>query len=170
MKPSNHRYVKAPDSPNGRRATTEYWAWINIRRRCHDSSFRNFADWGGRGIAVCERWRESFENFLDDMGHKPSPHLSLDRINNDLGYEPGNCRWATMKVQSNNRRSSITLSLGDETMSESDWCKRLGLAIGSVSKRLAAGWDTVSALTLRRTPNGAERQRITARLRKRVAA
>jgi hypothetical protein len=89
--------------------TPEYNAWINMKLRCTSPKCKYYKDYGGRGIQVCERWRESFENFLSDMGKKPSPELSIDRINNDGNYEPGNCRWATKIEQTNNRKRKLRI-------------------------------------------------------------
>lgn len=84
--------------------TPEYRIWINMRSRCLCSTDRAFKWYGGRGIEVCDRWRASFDDFIADMGSRPSPAHSIDRINNDGNYEPSNCRWATAKQQANNQR------------------------------------------------------------------
>lgn len=85
------------------RKSPEYRAWANMKDRCENPRHRRYLDWGGRGIRVCERWR-AFANFLADMGRRPSADHSLDRINNDGNYEPGNVRWATSSEQAQNRK------------------------------------------------------------------
>lgn len=100
-----HREVMTPHGATvGGKRSPEYLAWGHMRRRCQDPQHPQFRNYGGRGIAVCERWQE-FQNFLADMGARPSPRHSLDRIDNDGSYEPGNCRWATKDVQQHNRRA-----------------------------------------------------------------
>jgi hypothetical protein len=82
----------------------EYRAWRAMKNRCNNAKGLRYADWGGRGIRVCRQWAESFTKFLEDMGPRPGKGYSLDRINNDGNYEPGNCRWATAAQQQKNRR------------------------------------------------------------------
>lgn len=89
---------------HGMSGSSEWHAWVNLRQRCNNTNNVNYKDYGGRGIKVCDRWNTSFENFIADMGRKPDPKLSIDRIKTDGDYEPGNCRWATAKQQYDNRR------------------------------------------------------------------
>jgi hypothetical protein len=88
----------------GRRYHPLYWTWSNMRKRCYSPSRDEYASYGGRGISICDRWRDSFADFLADVGERPSPQHSLDRIDNDGNYEPGNVRWATKSEQLANRR------------------------------------------------------------------
>jgi hypothetical protein len=93
---------------HGMRRSPEYTSWTAMKMRCLVPSNKDYPRWGGRGVTVCGRWRDSFEDFLADMGPKPSPRHTLDRWpNNDGNYEPGNCRWATPKEQALNRRARV---------------------------------------------------------------
>lgn len=96
---------KEQNTTHGMKGTPTYKAWKSMRQRCKNKNDPHYPDYGGRGITVCERW-ESFENFLADMGERPSDDLSIDRINNDGNYEPGNCRWTDRFTQARNRRNT----------------------------------------------------------------
>jgi hypothetical protein len=89
---------------HGRYETPEYHAWESMKQRCYNKRHASYSDYGGRGITMCDRWLESFENFFSDMGKKPSAHHSIDRRDNDGNYDPSNCRWATDSEQRRNKR------------------------------------------------------------------
>jgi len=96
--------VKHGYGRRGERRTPEYGTWQGMLNRCRNPKCKSYSYYGGRGITVCDRWRESFQAFLEDMGSKPSPTHSIDRIDNEGNYEPGNCRWATKAEQNRNQR------------------------------------------------------------------
>jgi len=99
------------NTSHGSTGTPEHEAWRNLKERCGNPNCREYKDYGGRGISVCERWAD-FSMFFADMGLKPSPIHSIDRIDVNGNYEPNNCRWATPKEQSLNRRSNVIVSYG----------------------------------------------------------
>lgn len=103
----NRESATRTSTTHGMHDTPEWHAWKDMKARCLNPNLANFHNYGGRGITVCERWLR-FENFIADVGRRPSPLHSLDRIDNDGNYEPGNVRWATAKQQSANKRASKT--------------------------------------------------------------
>lgn len=124
---------------HGESKSPEYRSWCAMKARCLTPTDRAFSDYGGRGITVCERWAESFEKFLEDMGCRPSASHTIDRIDNNGNYEPGNCRWATKKQQARNRRSSKLITIDGETLSLAEWSERSGVAYATINRRLRVG-------------------------------
>lgn len=114
-----------------------YNCWRDMKQRCYNEKSQRFKTHGARGIKVCESWRNSFEEFLRDMGVKPQKNLSLDRINNDGNYEKGNCRWATSKEQANNRGNCIYVEFNGEVLTVQQWADKLGFSHISIIKRLS---------------------------------
>jgi hypothetical protein len=129
------------------RAISEYTAWQSLKQRCTDSTRGDFSRYGGRGITVCARWRHSFEAFLDDMGLKPGPEYSIDRIDNNGNYEPGNCRWATAGEQSSNQWNNHRLELHGISRTISEWSRVTGISRRTLYHRLERGWTVERTLT-----------------------
>jgi hypothetical protein len=117
----------------------EYRAWVHIHSRCTDSNASDYPRYGGRGIMVCERW-DSFENFLADMGPRPSAKHSIDRINNDGNYEPGNCQWATTIEQANNKRSNRRVTIGGQNKTVAEHARDAGIHYGVLWEHIEKGW------------------------------
>lgn len=117
------------------RKTKENRAWYKLKERCYLKSSPKYPLYGGRGITVCDRWLNSYENFLDDMGRAPSPHHSIDRKNVNGNYEPDNCRWATTKEQGNNLRSNIIIEYRKKFMTLKQFCEKLNLPYKSVHNK-----------------------------------
>lgn len=123
-----------------------YRCWANMRNRCTNSKCKTFSCYGGRGITVCERWLNSFECFLDDMGEQPTG-MTIERIDNNGNYEPGNCRWATRYEQANNQRTNVILEFQGKRQTLSEWAKELGRKKSAIAARLRRGWSACDALT-----------------------
>lgn len=128
--------------------TSTYEAWKSMRKRCGVSSKRTTSaglvkvrkSYADRGITVCDRWSDSFVNFLEDMGEKPLG-LTLDRIDNNKGYSKDNCRWATYKTQSENRRVTKWVTIKGRRMTCSGWARYLGIRRAAISNRVRAGYS-----------------------------
>lgn len=128
--------------------SSEYMTWGAMINRCKNPSCRGFANYGGRGITVCERWKD-FSNFIDDMGARP-PGGMLDRKDNSLGYSPENCKWSTRAEQNNNRRNNIVLTLDGKTMTLAQWSKFSPVSYRAFHKRITIYKMTLSeALVLK---------------------
>jgi hypothetical protein len=131
---------------HGPNKTLTHNIWCKMRRRCYDSKCEQFPHYGGRGISVCDRWRESFVNFISDMGECPKG-MTIERRDNDGNYEPRNCRWATRKEQARNRRSSRLVLIDGRVQSLAAWVDEFGQNYQKVHARISAlGWGIERAL------------------------
>lgn len=133
---------------HGMRHAPEYNSWCGIRRRCQDPDNPKYPSYGGRGIKVCDRWA-SFDQFFADMGPRPSPHHTIDRIDNNGPYAPDNCRWATKSEQNLNRKNNHQVTIGDKTQPLTVWAWELGIDPKLVFSRVSDGWTYEEALALR---------------------
>lgn len=135
---------------SGKNDTAEYRAWCLMKGRCNSPEGDDYHRYGALGIKVCERWLNSFENFFADVGPRPSPKYSLDRISCDGDYEPGNVRWATSKTQNRNKSSSRFLTFQGETLTLAEWSERTGVPYKRIQQRLLRGLPMDRVLDQRR--------------------
>ena len=117
-----------------------YRIWTGMVARCRYTHYPALKNWGGRGIKVCQRW-QTFENFLADMGQRPSPTHSIDRIDVDGDYCPENCRWATRIQQNNNKRNNTLVTAFGKTQSLAEWCRECNMVYGTFARRIRNGAD-----------------------------
>lgn len=134
---------------HGKSGTNEHRAWLKMVERCSNSRNPAYKNYGARGISVCPRWRgeKGFENYLNDLGPKPSPYHSVDRINNNGNYEPSNCRWATPREQCNNTRSNRKYEFNGKVKTIREWSDETGLKYQTINHRLWLGWSVGKALS-----------------------
>lgn len=118
----------------------EYEAWCGMIARCYRKTVRSYRFYGARGVQVCPEWRKSFSNFFDHVGPRPSPSHSLDRVNSNGHYEPGNVRWATSLQQGQNTSRVRFLTKDNVTLCVAEWERRLGLPRDTIHVRLKRGW------------------------------
>jgi hypothetical protein len=131
---------------HGMSFSREYSTWRAMLDRCENKTYREYPDYGGRGIKICERWHD-FNNFYADMGKRPQ-NTTLDRIDNDGNYEPSNCRWANAKTQANNRRSNTLITFNGKTQTLQQWADETGIYKNTISMRINHyGWSIEKALT-----------------------
>lgn len=137
--------LREKESKHGMSRTAIYRIWNLMRQRCTNANSTHYASYGGRGITVCPEWME-FENFYRDMGDRPAG-LTLERIDNDKGYEPGNVRWASRLEQGNNRRTNVFITHDGQTKTVAEWGRETGLGKSTLFSRLARGWSAARTLT-----------------------
>lgn len=140
-------------SHHGKKHSRVYNIWCGIISRCLNPNDAAYPNYGGRGIGVCADWRD-FIGFYAAMGDPPEG-ASIDRIDNDRGYEPGNCRWATRKEQNRNRRNVHYLTVDGERRSMGEWAELTGLSVKTISFRLKLGWSDEAAV---KTPKVSDRK------------
>lgn len=137
------------DHPISRRKQMpEYTSWLNMKSRCGNPKNHRYYRYGGRGIKVCDEWLNSYKSFLSDVGRKPTPAHTLDRINNDGNYEPGNVRWATDEEQKNNRSDNKILAYHGKTLTIAQWSRVIGISNCMLWTRVNKyGWSVDDAMT-----------------------
>lgn len=134
---------------HGMSKSGEHQSWSDMKIRCSNFHHKSFHNYGGRGITVCERWVNSFENFIEDMGLRPTNKHQIDRIDNNMGYSPENCRWATCAENRRNTRSNVITTWQGRTMCRVDWAKELGIKPDTVQTRVnKLYWSELEALGL----------------------
>lgn len=127
--------------------TRLYRIWNNMKNRCYNPNNLRYKDYGGRGITVCPEWLGDFARFAEDVGEPADPRFSLDRIDNDGNYEPGNVRWADSITQASNSRRAVLVTINKETNTISGWCRKTGIRRCVYRQRIQLGWDIARALT-----------------------
>lgn len=138
---------KYSNKTHGLSKTRTYRIYHAMMQRCYDKTQKGYPRYGGNGIGVCERWRESFENFFEDMGECPSPKYSIDRIDNNKGYSPDNCRWATINQQARNTRKAVLIKYHGEERPLADVADEIGMYYGTLYYRIFSyGWTVERAI------------------------
>lgn len=139
--------VTKKNTTHGKAGTALHVRWKGLLGRCNNHNHAAYPDYGGRGITICERWL-NFENFAADMGEPPTPVHTIERIDNDKGYSPSNCRWATRSEQSRNKRNNRLLKHNGKTQCLTDWSKETGIPVICILDRIdKLGWSVDEALT-----------------------
>ena len=137
----NYKHGHKPNSG----ASPEYLSWLNMLARCYNEKSNSYFRYGAKGIKVCNRWRNSFEAFLEDMGPRPDGH-SLERLNNKLGYYPRNCSWATAREQANNRRTNRKITIKGKTKTLAQWSRESSIGVTTIHARIKNGWSEEDAV------------------------
>lgn len=140
---------------HGLTGTPEHQAWLGMRHRCYSKNGRGYRYYGARGIEICDRWRNDPSAFAKDMGPRP-PGTSIDRIDNNKGYEPGNCRWATDEQQARNTSRNHNITYRETTMCVTAWALKIGMKRNCLVARISKGWSIERAIE---TPTAPRRRR-----------
>ncbi len=138
--------VSVANTTHGMTNTTEFESWHQMKSRCCNPKNKDYHNYGGRRITVCERWLESFENFFLDMGPRPEPEYSIDRIDVNGNYCPENCKWATKREQANNKRKTRKIEYNGQTYSLSQFCEIFNVIRSTFTQRLDIGWPIEKAM------------------------
>ena len=133
---------------HGMARTPEYKSWSHMKYRCLSELCPAYADYGGRGLTIHQEWIDSFKSFYKHIGKKPEGDYSVGRINNNIGYHPGNVRWENRMQQSRNRRSNVYITCNGLTLLQSDWSIKLGVRQSVISRRLKRGWTPEQAVMI----------------------
>lgn len=136
----------------------EYRAWIGMKTRCYNTKTKRYKHYGGKGVLVCDRWLNSFENFIEDMGYAPSKKHSLDRKENDKGYSKENCRWGTILEQANNTTRCHSIEFNGKMQNLKQWCDELSLDYYRTLHRLRLGWSVNASFTCDKNPGKYRRE------------
>lgn len=123
-----------------------YQCWCDMKQRCYNQNCAQYKNYGGRGIVVCERWVDSFDNFIVDMGEKPEG-MTIDRVDVNGNYEPSNCRWLSNKEQQSNRRNNVLITHNGQTMTQRQWAAHLGINELTLNYRIKNGYPIDMALS-----------------------
>lgn len=132
---------------HGLSSSPEYKVWQQMKDRSFNQNNADYSAYGGRGIVICDEWRDDFQAFYDHTGPRPAPGLSVDRIDNGKGYEPGNVRWATIREQLLHTRRSRILTLNGRSQTMTEWAEELGMKFDTLHMRMHRGWSVERALS-----------------------
>ena len=138
--------VRKTNKKHGKAGDKVYNTWAEMKSRCFDKGHISYDRYGGRGITVCDRWKNSFEAFYADMGDPPGKDYSIDRIDNNGNYELGNCRWATTTQQARNKRNCVIVEYDGEKMCVTELAEKLGKNAALIRDRIKRGWDLNAAI------------------------
>ena len=149
---SSRLMISKRNTTHGMSKTPTYSSWSAMKDRCYQETHKEYKRYGALGITVCGRWKNSFENFLEDMGERPKGY-SLERIDPFKGYSPSNCVWATKEQQANNKRNTKLIKFGYEAMTLARWSRKTGIKAATIYQRIRRGWSVERSLNFKESGN-----------------